>query len=91
MEVSQAAGFAKVYKKLHKNQLAEVNEAIDTIIANPLVGELKKGDLAGLRVYKFSCVNQLTLLGYTFDEDEAALTLIALSSHENFYRDVKRS
>ena len=91
MEILQAAGFAKVYKKLHKNQLVYVNKAIDAIVANPLVGELKKGDLAGLRVYKFQCVNQLTLLGYTFDEGAVILTLIALSSHENFYRDLKRS
>jgi len=91
MEILQAAGFAKVYKKLHKNQLVYVNKAIDVIVTNPLVGELKKGDLAGLRVYKFQCVNQLTLLGYTFDEGAVTLTLIALSSHENFYRDLKRS
>jgi len=33
---------------------------------------------------------QLTLLGYSFDDGALVLELIALGSHENFYRDLKR-
>ncbi len=59
-------------------------------MAEPLLGEQKKGDLSYLRVYKFKMVNQLTLLGYSFDDGELVLQLITLGSHENFYRDLKR-
>ena len=57
---------------------------------NPLSGEQKKGDLLFLRVCKFKMVKQLTLLGYSYEDDSVTLELIALGSHENFYRDVKK-
>ncbi len=56
---------------------------------SPLLGEQKKGDLSFLRVYKFKMAKQLTLLGYSYDEDSIVLELIALGPHENFYRDIK--
>ncbi|MEH6617911.1 MAG: type II toxin-antitoxin system RelE/ParE family toxin, partial [Porticoccus sp.] len=46
--------------------------------------------LAFLRVYKFKMNKQLTLLGYSFDDGTLTLELMALGSHENFYRDIKR-
>ena len=57
---------------------------------DPSLGEMKVGDLVGIRVYKFKMVKQLTLLAYTFEEDIITLTLLALGSHENFYRDLKK-
>jgi hypothetical protein len=59
-------------------------------VKNPLLGERKKGDLAFLRVYKFNMTNQLTLLGYSYQEGSLVLELMAIGSHENFYRDLKR-
>ncbi|MCL2801420.1 MAG: type II toxin-antitoxin system RelE/ParE family toxin [Treponema sp.] len=88
MQVEQTKQFSKTYKKLFANQLPETNNAINEIIADPEIGEKKQGDLSWLRVYKFKLLGQLTLIGYTFDKD--ILTFIALSSHENFYRDIKR-
>jgi hypothetical protein len=35
-------------------------------------------------------VKQLPLLGYSFDQGALVLALLALGSHENFYRDLKR-
>ena len=64
--------------------------AIKQIIKNPSIGELKKGDLNGVQVYKFKMVNQLTLLAYDFNADKKQLILLALGSHENFYRDLKK-
>jgi hypothetical protein len=58
------------------------------IISDPAVGEAKKGDLAGVYVYKFQCVGQLYLLAYEYDP--ATRLLLLLGSHENFYRDLKR-
>jgi hypothetical protein len=89
MQVLQKPTFQRVYKKLHANSRLEVDSAIRTIMENPLVGEAKVGDLAGVRVYKFRMINQLTLLAYTYEEEVVTLTLLALGSHENFYRDLK--
>jgi len=56
---------------------------------DPALGEQKRGDLAYLRVYKFKMAKQLTLLGYSYDNGNLVLELLALGSYENFYRDVK--
>jgi mRNA-degrading endonuclease RelE of RelBE toxin-antitoxin system len=89
-QVLQTPTFKKAVKKLHKNQKADLDEAIKELMIDPLLGEQKKGDLAFLRVYKFSMVNQLTLLGYSYEDGTVTLELMALGSHENFYRDVKK-
>jgi mRNA-degrading endonuclease RelE of RelBE toxin-antitoxin system len=90
MKVVQTNRFEKVYKKLHKNQLEYVNKAIRDIIANPFTGIRKVGDLEDIFVYKFKMVGQLTLIAYMYEEEQIILTFVALGSHENFYRDMKR-
>ena len=87
--VLQAPNFKKAAKKLHKNQKADLDLAIRFLVEQPLSGEQKKGNLAYLRVYKFKMVNQETLLGYSYEENQLILELLALGSHENFYRDLK--
>lgn len=52
-KVVQTFRFGRQYKKLHDNVAADVDGAVEVVSANPEVGERKKGDLAGLRVYKF--------------------------------------
>jgi len=86
--VLQSTPFRRAYKKLHPNQKADVDDAVTAIIADPTLGEAKKGDLAGVYVYKFQCVGQLFLLAYEYDP--ATRLLLLLGSHENFYRDLKR-
>lgn len=75
---------------MHKNQKSDLDNAIRALINNPLLGEQKKGDLYFLRVYKFKMTKQLTLLGYSYENDSVILELITLGNHENFYRDVKK-
>ena len=89
MNVRQSPYFRRAYKKLHPNQAKPVNDAIRRIMADPQCGEEKKGDLAGVRVYKFQVQNQQFLLAYEFDTDD--LSLLALGVHENFYRNIKKS
>lgn len=89
-QVLQTPTFKKAVKKLKSNQKQDLDKAIRALIEAPLLGEQKKGDLVFLRVYKFKMNKQLTLLGYSFDENVLTLELMALGSHENFYRDVKR-
>ena len=65
-----------------------MDTALEVIVPDPLVGEVKRGDLAGVYVYKFKSQNQLVLLAYEFDPKTRHLLL--LGSHENFYRELKR-
>jgi mRNA-degrading endonuclease RelE of RelBE toxin-antitoxin system len=85
--VKQMPLFKRAYKKLHANQLKPVDDAIREIIKNPEIGEEKKGDLAGVFVYKFKIHNKETLLAYEWIPKERIL--LALGVHENFYRDLK--
>ncbi|BFM48767.1 type II toxin-antitoxin system RelE/ParE family toxin [Marinomonas sp. THO17] len=89
IQVLQTATFKKAVKKLHKNQKADLDNAIKALIKDPLLGQQKKGDLSFLRVYKFKMIKQLTLLGYSYEDGTVTLELMALGSHENFYRDMK--
>ena len=91
MRVEQTNRFKKAYKKLHINQLVDVDEAIGIVITNPDVGERKKGNLSRLWVYKFRMLDMLALLGYTVDNNgEIVLTFVDVGPHENFYRDLKK-
>lgn len=88
--VLQTPSFKKTVKKLKLNQKKELDAAIKVLIEKPTLGEVKKGDLAFLLVYKFKMNKQLTLLGYSYNDGALTLELMALACHENFYRDVKR-
>jgi hypothetical protein len=88
VEVLQTSMFKRAYKRLHLKQKVDVDDAIAEIVHDPTLGEAKKGDLAGIFVYKFKCSGKLTLLAYEYDLETRMLLL--LGSHENFYRDLKR-
>jgi len=90
MNILQTSFFKKQIKKLHKNQKIDLDKTISIIVQNPIVGEMKKGDLQGVQVYKFKMVGQLTLLAYSFDMDNVQLILLSVGLHENFYRDLKK-
>ncbi len=90
MQILQTSTFSKQIKKLHSNQKKDLDIAITKIIHEPDIGNEKSGDLDQVRVYKFNMVKQLTLLAYEWYQDEDQLILLALGSHENFYRDLKK-
>lgn len=91
MKVLQSRQFAKTVKKLHANEKSALDKAVQVLVQDPLLGDHKSSDLNGIRVYKFKMVNQLRLLAYSYEGDVLTLTLLALGSHENFYRDLKQS
>lgn len=91
MKIVQTNQFKKEIKKLHPNQKKDVDEAVRAIMKNPDLGQSKVGDLAGILVYKFKMINQLTLLAYTYQNQTITLTLLALGTHENFYRNLEKS
>ena len=88
MKIKATPSFDKAVKKLRVNGKKTVDDAVRAIMEKPTIGEAKKGDLLGVRVYKFKINKQEILLSYGVGRDE--LLLIALGSHENFYRDMKR-
>ena len=88
VQVLQSAMFRRAYKRLHPHQKADVDDAVASIVQDPTIGQAKKGDLAGVFVYKFKSNAQLVLMAYEYDLETR--TLLLLDSHENFYRDIKR-
>lgn len=91
MNIVESAGFKKARKKLKPNQQKDLQLAVRDIANNVRIGQQKSGDLSSIRVHKFKMVKQLTLIAYNYQDDILTLTLIALGSHENFYRDLRRS
>jgi len=87
MEILQTPSFNRKVKKLHTNKRKELEQAIRNIVSNPALGKAKTGDLHGICVYKFRMLNQLSLLAYQYNASQ--LILVALGSHENFYRAIK--
>ncbi len=90
MNIVQTSTFSKTVKKLHRNQKNDLDKAIKVIVENPGIGDEKVGGLSGISVYKFQMVKQLTLLAYKYEDQTITLTLLALGTHENFYRDLKQ-
>lgn len=89
MNVLQTTNFKKAVKKLHANQKQQLDDAVKAIIANPQIGEAKKGDLAGISVYEFKMMKQLVLLAYHYKDKTITLTLLSFGAHENFYKSLK--
>lgn len=89
MNIVQTPYFKRRYKKLHGKEKELVNNAIRKVAADPSRGELKKADLAGVRVFKFKVFDQQFLMAYEHHKD--TLFLLALGVHENFYRDLKKA
>jgi len=82
--------FKKAAKKLHRNEITKLEDVIEEIEKNPLIGDLKLGDLSGIRVHKFHILQQLILMAYLYNEEKEEITLLSFSSHENFYKNLKK-
>ena len=89
MHILVTPTFERAVKKLHRQQKAELDMAVRGIIDDSEIGEVKVGDLVGIRVHKFRMGKQLCLLAYRI-LDEDSIKLLTVGPHENFYRDLKR-
>ncbi len=87
-EVIQSPLFARQKKKLRKNQVKKLDDAIKIIMLNPEIGTAKCGDLQGVKVYKYKFGNNIILLAY--EAIESVLYLYAFGSHQNFYRHLSK-
>ena len=90
MKVLQTGIFSRRIKKLHPLEKDALDEAVRAIMDNPALGQMKKGDLAGVQVTKYKHQMEQILLAYRFSNADDPLMLLALGTHENFYRDLKR-
>ncbi|QEW05844.1 type II toxin-antitoxin system RelE/ParE family toxin [Nitrincola iocasae] len=90
INVYESPVFKKTLSKLPEDDLVIIEDAVDVIIENPEIGQLKKGDLSYLRVHKFSLNGQQVLLGYNWQEEQLTLYLLNIGPHENFYTNAKK-
>ena len=81
--------FLRVKKKWPAGLQRILDVEVQKILGNPLHGDPKKGALAGIRVHKFTHQQQLYLIGCQVGKG-GAVCLLALGSHENFYRDLEK-
>ena len=88
MKIIQTGVFSRTVRKLHKKEKTALDKAVRAIVEAPNIGDSKIGDLTGVTVYKYKDSDKQYLLAYRYDDE--SLTLLALGSHENFYRDLKR-
>lgn len=91
MKILTTPRFDRCIKKLHPQEKKSLDEAVKVLISDPEAGEGKKGDLTGVRVYKYKYQQQLLLLAYSIDSQNKQIILLGYGTHENFYRDLKRS
>lgn len=68
MRILATPVFLRVANKLHAGQKSALDEAVRGIIADPLAGDAKIGDLAGVRVCKSRMDATLWLLAYEVGE-----------------------
>ena len=90
MKIVQTGSFRRKAKKLQDNEKTALDRAVKKIVGPPESGAFKKGDLAGVSVFKFKVKAQQYLLAYTYDSGLKLITLLAIRTHENFYLDIRR-
>lgn len=82
--------FNRIKKKLPAGLQEAIDQQVRLICRSPESGEMKTGDLAGVRVQRFGYMGSLYLLAYETDEKTGLVYIYAIGGHENFYRDLKR-
>ena len=90
MKVVQTGSFKRKAKKLNAAEKAALDKAVKKIVISPESGTTKKGDLAGVRVLKYKVKAQQYLLAYGYNAELELITLLAIGTHENFYRDIRK-
>ena len=90
MRISTTPRFDRAIKKISPAEKKILDSVVKAIISEPFVGDMKKGDLLGVQVYKFRYLRQQMLLAYSVSLDRTHIVLLGYGVHENFYRDLKR-
>ena len=87
MKIYQSRLFEKKIKKFNKQEKEILDNVIENIAKDPSIGDMKKGDLQDIYVYKFKIKTVQYLLAYSIKNDN--LELIMIGPHENYYKDLK--
>jgi plasmid stabilization system protein ParE len=85
--------FAQFVKKQRKPFQAAIEDEVLLISDNPELGELKVGDLSGIRVHKFQFNRQEYLIAYSHHAETIEILFIdfyKIGTHENFYTELKK-
>jgi hypothetical protein len=95
MEVNYKRPFAQYVKKAHKPLQLVIEDEVAVVCDTPEVGELKVGDLAGIRVHKFRFGRQEYLIAYRAPDGDAPVEFLVIDfyqvgTHENFYAELKQ-
>ena len=88
--VAQAPRFARAKKRLPAGAQLAVDEAVKSLLSDPLTGEPKAGALKGVRVVKFKVSTQQLLLAYQLDAKRNVIEVLDVGPHENFYRELQK-
>ena len=73
MKVIQSGVFFRTVKSFNKKEKTVVDHALKKIIDNTSIGDMKKGALTGVRVYKFKVADRQYLLAYRYEKKPTAL------------------
>jgi mRNA interferase RelE/StbE len=87
MKIYQSRTFENKVKKLSKHEKELLDDEINKIAENPLIGEGKKGDLKAVYVHKFKMKSLQYLLSYR--KIKSDIELIMIGPHENYYKELK--
>ena len=87
--------FAKYVKKAHKPLQLAIEDEVGIVCDDPEIGELKVGDLAGIRVHKFRFNRKEYLMAYRAPKDNELVAFLVIDfyqvgAHENFYAELKQ-
>lgn len=88
--------FSRFVKKAHKPLQLAIEDAVEEVCGQFDLGELKLGDLAGIRVYKFRFNRQEYFLAYRPPDETGkmpeflVIDFYQVGTHENFYDELKR-
>lgn len=93
--------FVAFVKKQSKPFQLAIEDAVETVCADPSIGEAKTGDLQGIWVHKFRHNRQEYLMAYRPPSEEERrqvgdcielllLDFYQVGAHENFYNALKK-
>jgi hypothetical protein len=95
MEPNFKRPFAQYVKKAHKPLQLAIEDEVNVVCEDPEIGELKVGDLAGIRVHKFRFSRQEYWIAYRTPKDNVPVEFLVIDfyqvgSHENFCAELKQ-
>ena len=87
--------FVQYAKKAHKPLQLAIEDEVEIVCGDPGIGELKVGDLAGMRVHKFRFSRQEYLIAYRAPSEDGPMEFLIIDfyqvgGHENFYTELKQ-